>query len=71
MILDREIKLPWWQKYTLSIKEAAVYFGIGETTLRNFINTHEDSDFIIHNGAQTLIKRCVFEKYIDEKLTVL
>jgi excisionase family DNA binding protein len=71
MGLDEEIKLPWWQKYTLSIEEAAQYFGIGQKTLRRFIDEHKDADFLIRNGSQTLIKRVVFEKYVDEKLTVL
>jgi excisionase family DNA binding protein len=71
MGLDKEIKLPWWQKYTLTVEEASVYFGISIPILRRFIDEHEDADFIIHNGSKTLIKRAVFEKYVDEKLTVL
>ncbi len=71
MSLDRDAKLPWWQKYTLTIEEAAQYFGIGETALRRFINEHEDAGFVIRNGSKTLIKRSVFEKYIDDEITVL
>ena len=71
MSLDKDMKLPWWQKYTLTIEEAAQYFGIGETTLRRFINEHKDASFIIQNGTKTLIKKTVFEKYLDEEITVL
>lgn len=71
MELDKNIKLPWWEKYILTIEEASLYFGIGEKTLRRLINEHEDADFLIHNGAKTLIKKSVFEHYVDEHLTVL
>lgn len=71
MSLDKEIKLPWWQKYTLTIEEASLYFGIGEKVLRNYINEHPDAQFILKNGSKTLIKKSVFEKYIDEQLSVL
>ena len=71
MSLDKEVKLPWYEKYTLTIEEAAQYFGIGETALRRFLNEHEDASFIIKNGSKTLIKKAVFAKYLDEKISVL
>lgn len=71
MSLDKEIKLPWWNKYTLTIEEAALYFGVGEIALRKFINEHPDAQFILKIGSKTLIKKSVFEKYIDEQLSVL
>lgn len=71
MSLDKDIKLPWYEKYTLTIEEAAQYFGIGETALRRFLSDHEDASFIIKNGSKTLIKKAVFAKYLDEKISVL
>ena len=71
MSLDKEVKLPWYEKYTLTIEEAAQYFGIGETALRRFLSEHEDASFIIKNGSKTLIKKAVFAKYLDEKISVL
>ena len=53
------------------IEEASQYFGIGEKTLRRFVKEHMEEDFIICKGAKVLIKRKVFEKYIDESLSVL
>lgn len=61
----------WWMKYTLTIEEASIYFGIGQTTLRRFLKDHLDEDFIIQNGTKILIKKHLFEKYVDEKLTAL
>ena len=33
-----------WEKYTLSIEEAAAYFRIGEHKLRNLINENKNAD---------------------------
>ena len=39
--------VPIWEKYTLSVQEAAKYFRIGEKKLRKFIDEHEDAEFIL------------------------
>ncbi len=70
-MVNKNISLPWWEKYTLTIEEASDYFGIGEKVLRRFMNEHKDSDFIIMNGNKMLIKKKAFEKYIDENMTVI
>ena len=60
-----KMKIPIWEKYTLSIEEAAAYFRIGETKLRRLISENNDADFILWNGNRPQIKRRLFEKYID------
>ena len=57
---------PVANKYTLTIKEAAKYFNIGEKKLRWLLNEHYDEDFGLKIGNKTLIKRKKFEKFIDE-----
>lgn len=71
MMIGKDFQMPWWNKYTLTVEEAAVYFGIGEKTLRRFIKEHSDADFIIYNGTKIHIKKNLFEKYIDANITVL
>jgi len=58
------MEIPFWQKYTLSIEEAAAYFRIGENKLRSIVNDDKDADFILWNGNRALIKREMFEKYV-------
>ena len=58
-------EIPFWEKYTLSVSEAAVYFRIGENKLRKIISENEDAEFILWNGNRLQIKRTMFEKYID------
>lgn len=60
------IEIPVWEKYTLSIEEAAVYFRIGENKLRRLINENPDADYILWNRTRAQIKRKKFEVVIDE-----
>lgn len=57
--------LPIWQKYTLTLKEASAYFGIGESKLRRLISENQNADFVLMNSTKILIKRKHFEKMID------
>ena len=61
-----ELQIPIWEKYTLTIEEAAEYFRIGENKLRNMINSNKLADFILWNGNRAQIKRKLFEKHIDQ-----
>lgn len=60
------IQVPIWEKYTLTIEEAAVYFRIGENKLRRIISENKDADYVFWNGNRAQIKRKLFEKYIDQ-----
>lgn len=57
--------VPIWEKYTLTVEEAAQYFQIGEGKLRRLLNENPDSDYILSNGNRKQIKRRLFEEYID------
>ena len=61
-----EFEIPVWEKYTLSIEEAAEYFRIGENKLRSIINKDKFAEFILWNGNRAQIKRKLFEKHIDK-----
>lgn len=51
-------------KLNLTIEEAAVYSGISERVLRDRL-AEGNYDFILKNGTKTLIKRRLFEKYLE------
>ena len=65
-----EITIPVWEKYNLTIEEAAPYFHIGENKLRHLINENPFEDFILNVGNRTLIKRRKFEAFIDRMGTI-
>lgn len=58
--------VPVWERYTLTIDEAAIYFRIGENKLRKIVSENQDADFVLWNGNRPQIKRALFEKYIDK-----
>ena len=68
MILNN--KIPFWEKYTLTIREAAEYFHIGEKKMRRIVEENIDSDFVVMNGNRIMIKRKCFEQYIDQATAV-
>lgn len=57
--------VPIWEKYTLTIEEAAKYFRIGEKKLRKLADENPDANWLIMNGNRIQIKRRQFEKVID------
>lgn len=65
-----DIQVPIWEKYTLSIEEAAEYFRIGRKRLREIAAQNPNADFLLCNGNRIQIKRKKFEKYIDEATVI-
>lgn len=63
LVVKQEV--PIWEKFTLSIDEAASYFRIGENKLRQIMNENRNADFILWNGNRPQIKRKKFEAFID------
>ncbi|MBN3007878.1 excisionase [Ruthenibacterium lactatiformans] len=58
-------EIPVWEKYTLTIEEAARYFRIGENKLRRLVDETPGVDWVLMNGNRVQIKRRLFERYID------
>lgn len=59
------VGVPIWERYLLTVSDAAKYFGIGEEKLRRIASENEDAPFIIANGNRLMFKRKMFEKYLD------
>ena len=67
---DMKVNVPLWRKYSLSIQEAAEYYGIGEKRIRQIISENRSADFVLEVGAHTRIKRELFERYLDNSSVV-
>jgi excisionase family DNA binding protein len=63
--MNRATQIPFWERYTMSVEEAAAYFRVGENKLRKLISEDNDADYILWNGNRPQIKRKKFEEYID------
>lgn len=57
--------IPVWEKYTLTIEEAARYFRIGEGKLRRLASELPPPDWVVMNGNRVQVKRKAFERFID------
>ena len=58
--------VPIWEKYALTIYEAAEYFNIGEHRLRQLVRENRQADFVLWIGTKVEITRELFEKFLDE-----
>ncbi|MCI9517115.1 MAG: excisionase [Lachnospiraceae bacterium] len=63
--MAKEIIVPIWEKYSLSIEEAAAYFRVGENSIRKIIKENPNADFWFWNGNRKQIKRRLFEQFMD------
>ena len=62
--------VPICERYTLSIPEAAQYFGIGQVRLRSIIHANPNADFLLMVGNRLQIKRKKFEAFINDMSAV-
>lgn len=58
--------VPLWERYSLTVDQAAAYFGIGTKKIRNMISLYKDSKWYLFNGERVLIKRKLFEDFLNE-----
>ena len=66
---DNLKEVPLWEKYALTIEEAAAYSNIGQCKIRELI-AERDCPFVMFVGKKQLVKRKAFEKYIDQAYSV-
>lgn len=64
--MSRNKEIPIWEKYTLSIEEAALYFRIGENKFRALIENDKTGKLLLWNDNRVQIKRELFEHFVDE-----
>lgn len=63
----KQIDVPIWEKFALTVEEASAYFNIGETTLREVINDATNVGLVIYIGKKRLIKRSSFEAWLNKQ----
>ena len=60
--------VPIWEKYALTVAEAAQYFHIGTKKLRKIINADKYAKYLIWNGGRVFIKRQMFEEFLNNEI---
>ena len=62
-------EIPIWEKSNLTLEEAAAYSGLGINKLRELTNS-KDCRFVLWVGTKRLIKRRLFDRYIEEEFSI-
>lgn len=62
-------EIPIWQKSNLSLEEAAAYSGIRVNKLRDITND-EPCKFVLWIGNKRLIKRRLFDLFIEQAYSI-
>ncbi len=63
-------EIPVWKKANLTLEEAAAYFNIGINKLREITNSKECERCILWVGNKRLIKRILFESYLEDEYSI-
>lgn len=66
---QKTIEVPIWEKTTLTLEEASLYSGIGVNKLRDITN-EKNCRFVLWVGTKRLIKRKLFEQFIEESYSI-
>ena len=66
----RTNEIPYWEKYMLTLREAAEYFHIGEKKMRQIVDDNLDANFLLESGNRIMIKRRLFEQYLDNATVI-
>lgn len=70
MMREHRMKeIPIWEKSNLTLEEAAAYSGIGIAKIREITND-EKCRFVLWVGNKRLIKRRLFDQYIEDCYSV-
>ena len=66
----RASEIPYWEKYMLTLREAAEYFHIGEKKMRQIVDENMDAKFLLESGNRVMIKRKLFEEFLDNSYVI-
>ncbi|WBW49303.1 excisionase [Peptoniphilus equinus] len=62
-------EIPLWEKSNLTMQEAATYSGIGQNKIRELTDI-ENCEFVLFVGTKRLIKRKLFDQYIERQYSI-
>lgn len=66
----RSNEMPYWERYMLTLREAAEYFHIGEKKMRQIVDENMDANFLLESGNRVMIKRKLFEEFLDNSSVI-
>lgn len=69
IVMETNKTVPIWEKSNLTLEEASAYSGIGVNKIRDLSNERNCS-FVLFVGTKRLIKRRLFDEYIDRAYSI-
>lgn len=60
-----DVLVPVWEKYLLTIPEAAAYFGIGQNRIAQMLKMPGCNFCVVVGNGKRLVNRRLFEEYLD------
>lgn len=70
MAKSTKTSIAFYDRYMLTVEEAAVYFHIGYKKMRSMVKEHAGAKWILFNGNRIMIKREQFEKWLDNQSAI-
>lgn len=64
--------VPIGERFLFTIKEASLYFNLGENKMHRIANEYVGSDykFVVQNSGRTMIKRKMFEDFFNQTTSI-
>ena len=62
--------LPFYQRYMLTVEEAAAYFHIGAKKMYEIIDNYPGAKWYLYSGRRIMIKRDLFGKWLDQQTVI-
>lgn len=63
--MKKEVYIPLYEKYILTVDEACQYFSIGRDKMYELVK-QDGCSYALHNGRTLLVKRKEMEKYLEQ-----
>lgn len=60
----------YYERYLLTVEEAASYFHIGAKKMYELIHKHPKSKWYLYNGNRMMIKKDLFAKWLDQQTEI-
>ena len=70
MAKSTKTSIAFYDRYMLTVEEAAAYFHIGYKKMRSMVKEHAGAKWILFNGNRIMIKREQFEKWLDNQSAI-
>ena len=70
MAKNTKNSIAFYERYLLTVEEAAVYFHIGYKKMRSLIKEYPGAKWLLYSGNRIMIKRELFEKWLDNQSAI-